>query len=547
MKARNFKIILVLHAALFLFSCADNEMEQLTVVKPTTIANYDYLKEYEPLREYQEHLGVTITPKALQAGGMEYRIAVSNFSELLPTSVYSHARMIKANGSIDTTTALAVQSIAQTMSMPIVATPLLSHQQQNTTYLLSLLQPNVLRPEGDDGGYCLKMSNSSILSKATDAQVLYTFAKTPQVEPGISYKLKMMVRGTAAGIVQVATYSNGKGSRFTPDMQVTTEWTKVEMTNVIATGIKGLTSIVFNIGNYAGTLYVDDIELVEWNTTKQKEIGKNLNTSNTNLDDPALTAKSISVLTNEGNSIDEAVCSDLGDGFDPLATYIEKTAAEKQTILENEIEHYLDKVMTLGGHIVSDWVVVSNALSTVTNNGNLFYWQQYLGAAPYVTTAFTSAARYTNGKLYIGEDSLENNLTKTQQLVTLIEQAETAGARIDGIALNIASNTETTDMTIVSQVFEKLVATGKLIRIISLSVTIGDEVITDDVTEEQMVQQAATAKGIIEAYLDKVPVEQRGGIAFRQILDNEQPLGLWDKNYNRKHIFGGICNAIINQ
>ena len=526
-----------------LTSCADTAMEQYEMQEPQSLVTYDYLKDYDVLKAYSEHIGTTMDATAFLDKGMEYRIAVSNFTEIIPTATYSHARTVKTNGKMDFSTLTKVQAQASQQGMHLIGTPLIWHQQQNATFLNAQLGPNVIRPEGDDGGYCLKLTNTAAAPKVTDAQVAYTFAKTPQVEPGISYKLKFQVRGTAEGTVQVQTYSNGKGSRFTPNITVTKEWQKVELLNTMASGIKGLTSILFNVGQYVGTLYVDDIELVEWNASRKKEVGKNLNTVNTNLDDPERTAASTTIHADPNATLEDVGVSELGEGYDELATYVEKTDAEKQAIVSREMDRYLAAVMDAGRAATTDWVVVSEPLATVTDDASLFFWQRYLGDKDYAVQAFKTAAAHTSGKLYIGMGQLTDDITRCQQLIAYVQSIESLGARVDGFALSIDSKLSALNSKL-SEALRLLAATGKLVRIVDLQVPIGDEVDTDEVTEEQLQQQAATLKTILNAYTMQVPAAQRGGVTLHQTLDTSKPLGLWTTSYNRKHAYAAVCDAL---
>ena len=517
-------------------ACADNDMEQLSVREPETLTAYDYLKDYDVLRSYDSKVGVVMDAGTFFEKGMEYRIAVANFGQIVPGLAFCHQQVVRISGAIDTQSITKMLALTAQQDLTLVGTPLISHQNQNTTYLNARLSPHVIRPEGDDGGYSLKMTNSSVVA-LTDAQVAYTFAKTPQVEPGIKYKLTMMVRGTAEGTVQVATYSNGKGSRFNPNITVTKEWQQVSLQTTMASGIKGLTSILFNLGQYVGTIYVDDIALYEVDN-RGDEVTDNLNTQNADLDDAEQTAASVAVLTNTENSIEEAGVSALGEGYDPLATYVEKTDEEKRDILTAEMQRYLSGVMTLGDGRINDWVVVSDPLAEDTGeDATAFFWQHYLGT-DYAATAFKQAASLTSGRLYIGAGELDSP-EKTTKLIQYVNRMETLGSRIDGIALSVHSNTSAT--TDYGQIFQLLAATGKHIMISDLSVDIDD---TSEVTEQQLKQQAYCLSVILQAYTSQVPKAQRGGIIWHQVLDGVEPLGLWNQKYNRKHVYGSFANGL---
>ena len=523
-------VVCHLSFSMMVTSCADNDMEQLSITKPETLAAYDYLKNYDVIRSYDSKVGVVMDAETFLEKGMEYRIAVSNFGQIVPGTAFSHQQVVRPSGAYDTLSIAKVLSLAKQHGMALVGTPLISHLNQNTTYLNARLSPNIIRPDGDDGGYAIKMTNSALVAM-TEAQVAYTFAKTPQVEPGT-----MMVRGTAEGSVQVATYSNGKGSRFTPNVAVTKEWKKVALQTTMASGIKGLTSILFNLGQYVGTLYIDDIALYEVDN-RGNEVTDNLNTLNANLDDAELTAASVAVLTNTENSIEETGISQLGEGYDPLATYMEKTDEEKRNILTSEMQNYLGCVMGMAGNSIQDWVVVSEPLTEDEGDATTFFWQRYLGD-DYAAIAFKQAAALTNGRLYIGAGEL-NSAENTTKLVEYVKRMETLGARIDGIALNIHSSLSAT--TNFDKIFQLLAATGKHILILDLSVAIDDET---EMTEQLLKKQADCLSAILQAYTSHIPKTLRGGIIWHQVLDGEQPLGLWNKEYSRKHVYGSLCDAL---
>ena len=537
-KTISFSLIFCLFTCSTIFtSCADSEMEQLTVSEPETLTAYDYLKSLDVLKAYDPQVGVAMNADTFLEKGMEYRIAVANFGQLAPVMLFNHQKIVKASGTLDTKKLVNVIGLARQHNMSLLGAPLISHRNQNVTFLNACLSPNVIRPEGDDGGYALKITNGALTALA-DAQVTYSFAKTPQVEPGIKYKLKMMVRGTAEGTVQVSTYSNGKGSRFTPNISVTKEWQEVELMTTMAAGIKGLTSILFSLGNYVGTLFVDNIELFEVDK-KGYEVTDNLNTVNTNLDDAEQTAASVAIQTNTGGTIEEAGVSLLGEGYDPLAQYVEKTAEEKQKILTAEMQRYLTGVMSTCGDCVKDWIVVSEPLATDDGDPTSFFWKNYLGDN-YAVTAFRQAATQTNGRLYIGGGTLDTN-AKAQALANYVTKIEMLGARIDGITIEILEDLSST--TDYAQIFQTLAATGKLIKIADLYVDIAGTPV-DNISEEQLKQQAAKLTTILNAYRANVPQAQRGGIIWHQVLDGDKPLGLWAKDYNRKHVYGSLATYL---
>lgn len=104
-----------------------------------------------------------------------------------------------------------------------------------------------------------------------------------------------------------------------------------------------------------------------------------------------------------------------------------------------------------------------------------------------------------------------------------------------------------------------LAATGKLVRISELDMGIADAdghtIHTADVTAEQHRLMAKYYKFIVEKYLEIIPPEQQYGITAWGITDSpagsgwrpDEPIGLWDTNYNRKPAYAGFCDGLQGQ
>jgi len=546
-------IITVALGVALLASCADGDMVQMTATQPASIASTDYLLSYDVLKSYAPFsVGIKLDKEALLGTGVDYRIAVSNFSEVMPSGVFSHGQTVKASGRVDTTTVMQVVEAAATAGMTVFASPMISNTSQNSTYLASRLEPTVIRPDGDDGGYAIKMTNTVLTASASDAQVSFTFARTPSVEPGIKYKLTFMVRGTAEGKVQCATYSNGRGSRFTPQFDVTTQWTKVSMTNSMASGITGLQSILFNVGQYLGTLYVDDIELYELDDWDE-EATDNLAGLNSNLDDAETTAASVKIHT-ASDGLEDVGISALGEGYDPLATYVEKTADEKHAILTDEMTHYLGSVMGTAASGVTEWGVVENALDqsgeVATSGGSVlgsgqYYWADLMGG-DYAAEAFRVAASSAPGSLlYICQDGMERNAALASALVAYVQRIESQGARVDGMGATIDVTTATADLDGIRQMLSTLAASGKMVKLTSVKVGLDETAEASDGRETRLTRQSEVYQSIVEAYMAEVPAAQRGGIVLAQLIDDaDGSAALWSSSYDRKHAYGGVVKAL---
>jgi hypothetical protein len=100
-----------------------------------------------------------------------------------------------------------------------------------------------------------------------------------------------------------------------------------------------------------------------------------------------------------------------------------------------------------------------------------------------------------------------------------------------------------------------LAATGKLIRISELDMGMidedGNDVLTPDMTEEQHHAMADLYTFVIQKYLEIIPAAQQWGICQWCATDSpaksawrpNQPTGLWDEDYYRKHTYAGFANG----
>ena len=104
-----------------------------------------------------------------------------------------------------------------------------------------------------------------------------------------------------------------------------------------------------------------------------------------------------------------------------------------------------------------------------------------------------------------------------------------------------------------------MVASGKLVRISELDMGYVDannkKLNTADLTEEQHKQMAELYNWIIQTYFDIVPADQQWGICQWCITDSpsnsgwrpNEPVGLWDQNFYRKHVYGGFATGLAGK
>ncbi len=260
------------------------------------------------------------------------------------------------------------------------------------------------------------------------------------------------------------------------------------------------------------------------------------------------------------------------------------TPEEKTEILDAELDRWIKGMMDATEGKVKAWDVVNEPLQDTGGNiplkngvdnadPNNFYWQDYLGEN-YVRNVVKHArdhfaeqegANPADLKLFINDYNLEaayNNNDKCTSLVNWIKKWEEDGVtKIDGIGTqmhvtySLNKDTQDKNKEAVENMFKILKESGKLIRITELDMGIADEngktIKTADVTFEQHKLMGEYYKFIIQKYFEIIPQGQQFGICQWAQTDSpagsgwrpDEPIGLWNLNYQRKPAYGSVCDA----
>ncbi|MCH4147625.1 MAG: endo-1,4-beta-xylanase [Prevotella sp.] len=575
MKHLDKLIPMVLGLAL-LASCADNDALGYSVSQPDSTANLNYLKQYDVLKSYVDRttnpnfkLGTGVSVSEFEAQGMPYRLASTNFDELTPRSEMTHGAVVETDGSLDTTMVAKFLSSAQSAEMSVYGHTLCWHSAQNGIYLNKQLEPTAIITGAGDlaSAYCFKATNGKLVNP-WECQAIFNFPSPPAVTPGKTYELEFMVKGSVEGTVPVSTFSDWNGSDFNSAINVTTSWNKVTTTNVMKDGITALKSLIFHLGHFVGTIYIDDLKFYEVDS-KGNVINKNLNTDNWNFNDAAVTASSWIKFGWSSGTFTEYGVSKAGEGYEAGITYVDKTDAEKKAIVDGELERWIKGMMGTCKSYIHAWDIVSEPMDdadpTQLKTGkniekqpdDAFYWQDYLGK-DYAVKAITYARKYGNSddKLFISDYGLEaKDDKKLDGLLNYVKYVESKGVTVDGISTEMNLEMDTVNIDAITNMFKKLAATGKLIRITQLDLGIGSGILTGNVTDAQYRAQADMYQAIIKAYFDNVPAAQRYGITLWYPLDqitgsswhSGEPIGLWTQSYDRKRAYGSFANGLAGK
>ena len=367
------------------------------------------------------------------------------------------------------------------------------------------------------------------------------YEQTTPFENGKTYFLRLKVKGTKDGAV-TAGFQNPNGyvgcGDF-PAFAVTTDWQEVKVSTT-CTG-DNATRLLFNVGDYEGTLYFDDVCLY----------------------------------------------------YEEKTNVIEMTPEEKKDTLTWALQNWVKGMMEATGGYVTAWDLANETVSGADDDGDgiydlqssangdpstNFYWTDYLGDIDYVRILESSARKYfkeyggdpSQLKLFINDFNLESwwdGNQKAKSLVEWIKRWESDGVtKIDGIAtqmhvsyiLNEADQKAQEDAIV--NMFKILAESGKLVKISELDMGIVDKAFgtaikTENVTYEQQQKMSEFYQFIISKYFEIIPVEQQYGITQWCATDSPadsgwrpgEPTGLWDSSYKRKPTYAGFAKGLAGK
>lgn len=587
---------------------ADVTSADLPLAVKEVIANYDNIKDYA--NQYTPNMVIGIGCGAdmyVNNENGEGDLVNANYQMFTPGNAMKSDAMLGNSGTINFAT---VDKLIAAMpeGMKLYGHNFFWHTQQNQSYLKSLIAPtlvvesegeiaNVLQGDasnfnggttggwgswgsnkesadvvagaGKDGSAALVLKNKGD-GNAWEAQCAYTFDDALQA--GKKYIIQFYAKSTStAGELQFQ-YQNGttyqsQGGYNT--FSVGKDWTKCEYE--FTPTPEDANRIIFNFGKVGATYYVDNIKF-----GLAKDQGSTAGAKQT-------------IFRARGKQHRAASKS----------YYVLKTPAEKQAALEGAMEawvsgvanHLKEKGVTPYGYdVVNEPIAdgsnkfrgldegifgsgddaapeetVADGLSLNWGN-NHWYWGYYV--PDYHVKAFQLARKYlpAETKLFVNDYNLETSPKKLEALVKFVNEIDTKNGSpiVDGIgtqmhvtlsssddatknAENIAALKEKVDA-----MFQTMAATGKLVRVTELDISLG----TGSPSANQYKAQSDCYKMIVESYKANVPAAQQSGITIWSLSDNEAEHEYWlkglvpnlfDKDYKRKWAYKGFCDGIAGE
>ena len=562
----------------------DIKTEQEPVVKPKpepdpapepelpAVPSYDNLEAYDYLKNYVDRtrypnfkVGAAIPVSDFLKMSQRYDMAVNNLDEMTAENAmkpYIQRPDIKN----DFSKVEAFLDEAQKAGISVFGHTLAWHS-QHTPYLYEVVKgrkvevssseagPQVLFEadfqDGDipfmywgndssadnvDGTFMI--SNPS---KVEGWQVQFAFDVSEPFIPGHIYQLTLRIKGSAEGAIGACLQNfndNYVSVGDFADIRIDTEWREVDVTAECI--LEGGLRVIFNVGEFVGDIYIDDFCF--------KATGMNYE-------------------------------------------YVDMTAQEKKEALTDVMDRWIKGMMEATATKVSAWDAVNEAISGRDTNGdgfyelesaawgssNNFYWQDYLGSEDYIRIVFDRARKYYAEyggtkplRLFINDYNLESDWDDNRKLKSLIhwiQKWESDGVtKIDGIGTQMHisyyenQSTQRSKEEHVVRMFQLMANTGKLVKISELDMGYidinGNTVPTSRIQDHQLRKMADYYAFIVRKYFEIIPPAQQYGITQWCLTDapgelgtgwrGGEPVGLWDRNGNRKYAYAGFANGLMS-
>ena len=271
----NKYIISALVCPFVLGSCADWDDWKYDVEKPQTIAQYEYLNDYAPLKENLDrsaHPGFKVSGALgvdeFNQQGPLFRLAAHNFDEIVAGNAMKMASCVNDQGAMDFSKVSSFINAAEDAGVTVYGHTLAWHAQQPYKYLNGLIadKPIPVVPGGDNK--YIRYTTDKAGSNAWDNQANCKLA-TP-LEKGGAYTLSMKVKASQDcelafwPIWNASPNKNQWGGsndvQYLASYKVSTEWTTLTW-KFNASFSHDLLQFCF--GKLGGSIDFDDVKLIK--------------------------------------------------------------------------------------------------------------------------------------------------------------------------------------------------------------------------------------------------------------------------------------------
>lgn len=262
------------------FSCVDDTTQLFNVEKPESVAQKEYLNDYDALKTYIRNsagpnfkLGAGVTVSDYVNKGLTYRAINSNFDRVTAGNAMKYGSVVGDDGSMNFGPVVQFVTSAKDAGTEIYGHTLLWHAQQNKKYLEKIIDDREIEIDPD--------AKLDVVDKTTDFSTMssfpfYVMGYEPEIIDGVlvsnfpgewyqyfvvdgvttdpikEYKVTAMIRASKEGAFNVQM--GNWGATTEKQISVSTDWEEQFVTfNTITTESS---FVVFQPGTFDGEIEV---------------------------------------------------------------------------------------------------------------------------------------------------------------------------------------------------------------------------------------------------------------------------------------------------
>lgn len=284
----------MLFAAVAATSCVDDDALAFDVEKPQSIAQYEYLNAYSPLKEYYAasragnpdfKVSGALTASEFSEKGFLYRLAAHNFDEVVAGNAMKMASCVNEYGDMNFDNVTAFVNAAEDAGVTIYGHTLAWHAQQSK-WLTRILKdkeldidPNAKEEKEDYTldyvgvakfpyyvmGYEPEMVDDCIHSTNPGSWYQYFIADGFQIPKEGAITAIVTCKGSVAndGLTLNCGWGWGSGESASSKLPISTDW-QDQVVNFTGVPSGKKLNLVLQPGGYDGTLDIKSIRVVHY-------------------------------------------------------------------------------------------------------------------------------------------------------------------------------------------------------------------------------------------------------------------------------------------
>ena len=573
------------------------------------LANYDDIKAYAEENHPNMTLGLGIGMNIYMGEDGRRELSRDNFQMITWGNAMKMDAIVKNNGSLNFANLDPALDALQEDGMKLYGHNFIWHTQQSQTYLKSLIAPKMVIDSGDDdkcenivtnsgfedgndsgwngwehysrsvvsGGhdsdYALKCEMDGATSVNYDCQLWWSLSQP--LEEGVTYYYGFWVKSPDNISVQLIGQNSSYSGLYKKTVTAGSDWTFCEGEFTY----DGNPADVIRIGlQFGGTpnsvIWIDDFKFgpKKDQTSSSKRFYAAKRRAGGISYEYKTPEEKAAVLTDAMEAWIKGMAEHLNEkGIVPVGyDVINEAIADGSNKPRGYDGVFGGSVNDGDGNVVYDKEPQEgeeyNGLNLNWGSGH-FYWGYYV--PDYAVKAFQFARQYlpAETKLFYNDYNLESSPGKLAAVVDFVNKidADNGSPIVDGIGSQMhitlsgtnddADNNNAKVAQLREQVdamFQTLAATGKLVRVTELDISLG----TSSPSAAQYKAQSDAFRTVFESYFENVPEAQQSGITIWSLTDAEdeheywlkgQTPNLFDAKFKRKWAYKGVCDALAGE